>query len=899
MNDFGHTTPPLIRREARPAPDPRRVLYFAENAISAIQGGGIVVYAVLKGLPPDQLLGFFEYRNITPAPEYADRFVHLGPWRRPALSRLVDRWRRRPGPHVPRWFTESAIARDLAFVQAQVEARGFAPDVVYFSGLSYRYLRLAVMAAEHYDIPMVLLHMDDWMQVEREAAGRWGETWHRRIVAQMRRAAERSLASTTNSPRLAERCTTLTGYRHVAANNCCSDLMTMATGPVRQTPRRVPVITYSGAMNLHLQGETLKVLASAVTELNAEGTQVHLHIYTPWEFAPQANAVAVPHAVFYKGQVGRERLADIFRRSDFLATTVTYREQHISLFRHSLSTKLSEYLCAGKPVISMGHRDWHLHEYVQEHGCGFSILMDEAFSRAAIKAQLRRILGTDPNRLADIGRRNRERWEVAHDVGRMALTTRRALRLDVPRAPRGGGAATLTRRGVLMLATGGGWTSVTDLRREARRLVDVHRFDSVDLVGSRAWHHPALADVAACCRDIGLEPTLVVDASAPLSAAEWSTLSATSIADVVLKGTAACATSQIAEAVRMAAVAGFDAHVRLAVSPADAPRVPGGVATVRAGGPASVALECVDESAVDAQALGVLGAAVADAMTVVDAEHLPVTIHGLPFCLLPPPLHHAVRHSAQRAYDARWPHPVMTTTVDAPPVLGPLWGDLIDRVLSARGSGPAQPSPVQRAVNALSVRVPRHGSRPAAVWLYGSAAIGADVIAAVKAHPWLARAARVAGFVASAGHRHSSTLQGLPLIEVGDLPAHDVDIVLVTSETSRLSIAEALQDVGLLERTVHLFGTASLEHRFHRDDTAPDVPTFGPEDYATRELLLRVRPERQPAPDTPCGRCALREICDGPLLAHTAAHGWSAFIPFEGPVLTDPRALLARTSAPQ
>ena len=66
-------------------PNPKNVLYFAENALSAIQGGGIVAYAVLKGLPAENLLGFYEYRNITPVPEYADRFVYLGRWRTPKI----------------------------------------------------------------------------------------------------------------------------------------------------------------------------------------------------------------------------------------------------------------------------------------------------------------------------------------------------------------------------------------------------------------------------------------------------------------------------------------------------------------------------------------------------------------------------------------------------------------------------------------------------------------------------------------------------------------------------------------------------------------------------------------------------------------------------------------------
>ena len=261
--------------------NPKRVLYFAENALSAIQGGGIVAYAVLKGLPAENLLGFYEYRNITPVPEYADRFTYLGAWRTPRLFQLVNRaTRNRTTALLHRRFTEQFIRKDLAFVEEQVERGGFEPEVVYFAGLSYRYLRLAVLAAERYDVPMVVLHMDDWMTVESEQVGRWGDRWSRKIREQLTRAAARSLVSTSNSPRLAGKLTTITGHRHVPANNCCSDLMAHAVKPERPQPNRIPIITYAGAMNRHLQGETLKVLASAVAELNAEGTaRTAAHLY--------------------------------------------------------------------------------------------------------------------------------------------------------------------------------------------------------------------------------------------------------------------------------------------------------------------------------------------------------------------------------------------------------------------------------------------------------------------------------------------------------------------------------------------------------------------------------------------------------------------------------------------
>jgi glycosyl transferase family 1 len=496
--------------------NPKRVLYFAENALSAIQGGGIVAYAVLNGLPAENLLGFYEYRNITPVAEYADRFTHLGNWRTPKFFHWLNRATgQRTTALFHRRFTEQFIRKDLAFVEEHVERRGFEPEVVYFAGLSYRYLRLAVLAAERYDVPMVILHMDDWMTVERKTAGRWGDLWAGRIREQLTQAAARALVSTSNSPRLAAKLTGLTGHRHLPANNCCSDLMEYAVRPAREQPNRIPIITYAGAMNRHLQGETLKVLASAVTELNAEGTRVQLHIYTPWEFAPDANAVAVPHAVFYKGQVGRDQLTDIYRRADFLVTTVTYRESNISLFRHSLSTKLSEYLCIGKPVISMGHWDWHLHEYVQDHGCGFSILMDENFSRARIKEQLRRILATDRATLERIGSSNRRLWERSHDVTVMAQASRQAVGLEETRPVATPGV--LERRGALWLGdpTDGGWVPLPKLKTIARRLVDVFDHDRVDLIGNGIGACPALDAAAAYCRDIGLVPAIVLEPQSP------------------------------------------------------------------------------------------------------------------------------------------------------------------------------------------------------------------------------------------------------------------------------------------------------------------------------------------------------------------------------------------------
>ena len=268
---------------------PKRVAYFAENALSPIQGGGIVAYAVLQGIPAERLIGFYDYENITPASEYADRFILLNRWLflgsiQMLMERVYDVTNKISSiltfiaalyfwffNCLPLVFLFPVFARrDFNRVVKEMRERDFSPELVYFSGLSLRYLTMSVAVARHFDVPMAVLHMDNWMEREcKQLGGVLGAIWHRIIVARMKEAAARSLSSTTNSPGLAKIITEMTGYQHKPANNCCSDLLQGVYFP-SLPGNPVPVITYAGAMNKNLQGETLIILSHAIAELNAK-----------------------------------------------------------------------------------------------------------------------------------------------------------------------------------------------------------------------------------------------------------------------------------------------------------------------------------------------------------------------------------------------------------------------------------------------------------------------------------------------------------------------------------------------------------------------------------------------------------------------------------------------------
>ncbi len=422
---------------------PKNVLYLAENAISPIQGGGIVVCATFRGLPPANLLGFYTYTNITPSAEYSERFHSL---RSPAeaaasilpgsplsvlppsrLRRLLIACRRQLKA-IERLFAIRTGSSDWRLVDTQVRREGFRPDLVFSAPLSLRMLQLAVKTASAYSVPLVLLDMDDWIAQESSQHAPFSKAWRRRIAATMSRAKPLVAYAYSNSQRLADKLTREYEIPHQTMNNACADLL--PGEPVWSPPpaRNRTIISFAGALNWHLQGQTLKRVAEAVSELRLE-RDVELRIFTPWEFAPIANLISVPGAVTYGGFLPPSELVSIYLDSDYLLATTTFLEEEIHLFRHSLATKLSDYLCVGRPVISVGHRDWAVHDYVEEHSCGLAVRTPD---RLEIKRRLLQALDTaSPERHAN-GRRNRHLWERAHDVRMMAAALRELLEIDTP-----------------------------------------------------------------------------------------------------------------------------------------------------------------------------------------------------------------------------------------------------------------------------------------------------------------------------------------------------------------------------------------------------------------------------------------------------------------------------------
>ena len=114
-------------------------------------------------------------------------------------------------------------------------------------------------------------------------------------------------------------------------------------------------------------------------------------------------------------------------------------------------------------------------------------------------------------------------------------------------------------------------------------------------------------------------------------------------------------------------------------------------------------------------------------------------------------------------------------------------------------------SSVRTTLAALEARVGGGSSGPLTVSLYGSADVALAMIQAVQMRPRLRDTLSFVAFVSSATHRKAPGLYGLPWETTDWLAANPTDIVLNTSESSRLSINAALRAIGLASRTIEVF----------------------------------------------------------------------------------------------
>ena len=426
-----------------------RVLVITGDALGAPTGTGLTLANLFHGWPLDRISQIHcdaappspeicsEARRLSAADVPVDRLV------RGLLGKRKERILGRAPPGLPsgvgRATSWLGVVHDVASAWADcfsmrlpssywawVEANR--PEVIYSMPGSIRLMSLVLYVSRRLSLPVVPHFMDDWPVTRYRtsflcAPPRW------KMVSRLGAVIRRSPLGMTISEAMAEEYQGRYGIRFEAFMNCvevpgdCPTVASRDDAPVR--------FAYVG--NLHLnRWRALLDVGTALNALQREGIRAELLVYAPAADIEQhrQSLSAVP-GIRIAGSLSAADIPAALRAADVLVHVESFDPAVSKYTRLSLSTKLPQYMAAGRPILAYGPATLASCRYVAGSRCGVVVGSEE---RDALLAAARG-LAAQPLQRADLGRcgwqaaANRHSATAAREAFRTALAEAAAVGL--------------------------------------------------------------------------------------------------------------------------------------------------------------------------------------------------------------------------------------------------------------------------------------------------------------------------------------------------------------------------------------------------------------------------------------------------------------------------------------
>ena len=373
-----------------------KVAIVSANPICEYVSNGIMMRSLFAGWPKEQLAQFYfplggnyppdleagvEYHKIqasgrvwriSPPPneleirsKCTDRPV-VAP--RQGQHRLVASLRRTKGLFAwtklvqEAWYGHSWIGRVLCR-----ELADFQPDIVYALLGNYSLTKNTVMACKNLKIPLFLHVADDYVRAFYEPmpfGSRLADCSERWFQAAVDYADGLAGISGAMAEEYANR-----------YGGCWTSFTTGAITQTYDSSPRVPdgtiCFTYTGNLGLG-RWQQLCALAKSLQTIDDErGNRVRLEVYSSQEQLSAFRGEFAKYPVLVpKGWVPSQELPRVLHQADVLVHVESFDPLMISRTRLSLSTKLNQYMMAGRCLIGFGPPNLASMQLIKDAGAG-------------------------------------------------------------------------------------------------------------------------------------------------------------------------------------------------------------------------------------------------------------------------------------------------------------------------------------------------------------------------------------------------------------------------------------------------------------------------------------------------------------------------------------------------
>jgi glycosyltransferase involved in cell wall biosynthesis len=423
-----------------------RVLVVTNVPFTRAFSNGKTMSSLFEGWPKDALAQVYIpfATHIAPMFDVCERYWALGPTRLRRVSRLsVDARPERSGEPTPWRSGLGAIAAALNFSSVarigyplreivysnpliwrgreMEEVLAFQPDVIFTMVGSLSGLSMVNRLSSRLGIPIVPLITDDWIATEYTAA--YGS---RILRALLQGAFDEYLSRSPVCLVISRAMAAAYAVRYGRAFRPFTQGVDAALyDPVPHVDdgRARLRLVYAGNIGLG-RAKALEAVGTALRGLEQRGILGELVVYASLEQTRAfGDRLAKTPCVQVAGHATHAELPAIYRDADVLIHCESFDEEVTRYTALSLSTKLSEYLMAGRPILAFGPAHLSAMQHVSSSHGGVVVGTEDP---AHLSVALERLL-VDSEARRRLGRAGREFALEEHEISAQTHRFRQAL----------------------------------------------------------------------------------------------------------------------------------------------------------------------------------------------------------------------------------------------------------------------------------------------------------------------------------------------------------------------------------------------------------------------------------------------------------------------------------------
>lgn len=142
--------------------------------------------------------------------------------------------------------------------------------------------------------------------------------------------------------------------------------------PPTHSPNKPLKLIYTGNI-IYGRIHSLFSIADSLKAINSDGIKAKLYLYTANEITPDVrHRLESSGSVEIMGKVSYSQISEILNNGDILVHVESFEKQQMLATSLSFSTKIVDYLEAGKPIFAIGWEDTASIKYLQDNAIGIT-----------------------------------------------------------------------------------------------------------------------------------------------------------------------------------------------------------------------------------------------------------------------------------------------------------------------------------------------------------------------------------------------------------------------------------------------------------------------------------------------------------------------------------------------